>query len=268
MSMRMTTTAELGGEHQSFTIVGDGLTDLETGDGVMKMNIDGYEGLGDVKGYDAMSDAGSVEIRIVDGAGYMKLPAALGTMFGNGKWLKMPDLGVADSTMPGLGQSDPSKFLAYLETVSNGVKKVGTEEIRGVDTTHYSATLDLGQAVSRADVPHGLRDKLSDLFDNKAGFSAVPADVWVDREGITRRIKMQMDLGALVKDIAGAVPDAPKPEAIPDMTMTMSMDLYDFGVPVNVVAPPASETTEFPSFGPSGPSGAGFGSGYGNPNNA
>ena len=63
--------------------------------------------------------------------------------------------------MPGLGQSDPPQFLAYLETVSAGVTKVGTETMRGVDTTHYHATLDLAKAVDRADVPPSLRDELS-----------------------------------------------------------------------------------------------------------
>ena len=38
--------------------------------------------------------------------------------------------------------------------------------------------------------------------------------------------------------------------------MTMSMDLYDFGVPVHVVAPPADEVTEFP-LGTTGSTGAG-----------
>ena len=48
-----------------------------------------------------------------------------------GKWLKMPGIGDANGVLPGLGQSDPSQFLAYLETVSDGVKKVGSERFAG-----------------------------------------------------------------------------------------------------------------------------------------
>ena len=251
VSMTMTMTG-LGEETEAVEVVVDGVTEFETGNSSMKMQ---FGGLG------SEDEIGGMETRVVDGVAYLQMPAALGGMFGEGKWLKMPDLGSADSAMPGLGQSDPSKFLAYLETVSNGVKKVGTDLIRGIETTHYAATLDLGKAVNRADMPASLRDELRELF-NGDSFSAIPADVWVDEDGIARRIRLQLDLGDLIEDLPGVSEDAPA------MTMTMSMDLYDFGVPVHVVAPPASDVTEFPSFGPSGPSGADFGFGDDNPKGA
>jgi hypothetical protein len=209
----------------------DGVTDFATGDAEMEMRFSGPA---------TKLFSGGIEMRVVDHTAYMKLPASLGSMFGNGKWLKIPNIGAADTTAPGAGETDPSKFLAYLETVSSNVTKVGTETIRGVETTHYQASLDLGKAADRADVPASLRDELRRLLGAKAN-SAIPADVWVDGNGLARRVKMTIELG---------VPTVAAPAGDP-IKIAVSMDLYDFGVPVHVVAPPADQITVFP-FGPSG----------------
>jgi hypothetical protein len=225
MSMRMTASGGPGGE--SFVVTADGVADFVTGNGVLTMKIDGIG-----------PELGAIEMRIVDGAAYMKMPESLGRMFGDGGWVKTPDLGAADHALPGLGQSDPSEFLAYLETVSNGVRKVGSDLIRGVETTHYAASLDLGKAVDHADVPRELRDELRKLLGKGSGASPIPADVWVDGDGLARRIELELNLGDLLGTDAPPGDDAP--------TMSVSMDLYDFGVPVNVVAPPADQVTELP----------------------
>ncbi len=226
MSLRM--VAGLGKER--FEVTGDGVADFTTGDSVLAMHAAGLGSSGD-----------GIAMRIVDGAAYMKVPTSLGGLLGGGKWLKMPDLGDADSAVPGLGQSDPSQFLAYLEGASAGVKKVGSESIRGVDTTHYTAVLDLAQAIHRAEVPPELRDEFNNLFGKRGAPSAMPADVWVDANGLARRIKLQLDLGAFGGDAPGVGDKVP--------TITIAMDLYDFGVPVNVKAPPADQVAPFPSLG-------------------
>jgi hypothetical protein len=236
---RMSMSMEAGIGGASFAVSGEGITNFTNGDSSLTMKYAAPRVL----------SGGAIEIRVVDGDGYMKMPEFLGEIFGSDKWFKMPDVGDANSAVPGLGQSDPSEFLAYLEGVSAGVKKVGSEPIRGVDTTHYSASIDLRKAVARADAPQSLRDEIKDLFGNSDGPAAtIPADVWVDDDGLARRIKLQLDFG----DIAPA--DA---EAGDLPTMTISMDLYDFGVPVHVEAPPADEVTEFPfPLGATGSTGA------------
>ena len=228
MSMRVSADATAG----SFALTADGVTDFTTGDAQLTMQFAGPA---------AELFSGGIEMRMLDHTAYIKMPASLGSMFGGGKWLKMPNLGTADGALPGAGQTDPSKFLAYLETVSNGVTTIGHEEIRGVDTTHYHASLDLGKAVDRADVPASLRDELRGLLGAKPG-STIPADVWVDGDGLARRVKMQIDESSLfsIADVKTKLP-----------TIAVSMDLYDFGVPVHVEAPPAGEIQAFP-FGPSG----------------
>jgi len=229
----MTISAD-GSDAGAFTTTADGVTDFTTGDSIMTMDFPGF-------GSEA---GGSIEMRMVDGNAYLKMPASLGGGMFGGEWMKMPGIGDAGGVLPGLGQSDPSQFLAYLETVSNGVKKVGTDSIRGVDTTHYEATLDLAKAIDRADVPESLRDDLGEIVQKHGVSFTMPADVWVDNDGLARRVQLKLDLAQM----AGTDRETGLP------VMTMSMDFYDFGVPVHVEAPPADEVTEFP-FGPTGSTG-------------
>jgi hypothetical protein len=130
--------------------------------------------------------------------------------------------------------------------VSTGVAKIGSETIRGVETTHYKATLDLAKAVDRANVPASLRDDLGKIVRRNGASLTIPADVWVDNDGLARRIQLKLDLAKLAGPDGGM--DVP--------ALTMSMDLYDFGVPVHVEAPPPGETVPFP-VGPSGTVGTG-----------
>ena len=91
-----------------------------------------------------------------------------------------------------------------------------------------------------------MRDDLGKIVHKNGTSLTIPADVWVDNDGLARRIQLKLDLAKLAGPDGGT--DGP--------VLTMSMDLYDFGVPVHVEAPPASETVPFP-VGPSGTIGAG-----------
>jgi hypothetical protein len=68
------------------------------------------------------------------------------------------------------------------------------------------------------------------------GSPTVPMDVWVDSDGRVRRMNFDMH----VTVAAGTSTD-----------MTMSMEYFDFGVPVHPHAPPASQTTDMASLGAS-----------------
>ena len=211
---------------EGFALTGNGVSDFIAGDGTMTMQFSGPA---------AKFLKGAMEVRTVDGVGYLKMPEFLGA----DKWLKTPDLGTS-GVAPGLGQSDPTQFLAYLETVSNDVTKVGSDTIRGVETTHYHASLDLGKAVDRAKVPASLRADLHKLLHPTSG-GTIPADVWVDGDGLARRVQLKIDVGTTFS-IADFQTGGP-------LKITVSMDLYDFGVPVHVVAPPASDTIDMKDFG-------------------
>ncbi len=219
------------GSVSDVTANGDGAIDLGSGDSQLTMHFGG-----------AMASfvPGGIEARTVGGVAYVRLPTIRGFELPAGKhWLEVDpsQLGGASAGSPlGLGGgSDPTKFLAYLEKVSNSVHEVGSDEIRGVETTHYRASLDLGKAVDRANVPPALRDAAGALLGQ---FGDVPVDVWVDAHGLLRRMRMELDLASFLRG-AGASGTSGVSGATP--TVTVSLDLYDFGSPVRVVAPPADE---------------------------
>ncbi len=65
-----------------------------------------------------------------------------------------------------------------------------------------------------------------------AGSVSAPAEAWIDAQGRVRRLVVTMSLGGQL-----ATP----------MTMTMTEDLYDFGVRTNVTPPSADLVVELSS---------------------
>jgi hypothetical protein len=136
-----------------------------------------------------------------------------------GKWVKMDIEKLAKKEGVDLGaimnanQADPSQSLRML-MASSDARITGSERIRGVQTTHYAFNIDL--------------EKLA--HDNKAfkqlkevtGSAFAPAEAWIDARGRVRRLAVTMSLGAQLGT---------------PVTMTMTEDLYDFGVQTNITRP-------------------------------
>lgn len=150
-SARMTgdMTMDVLGRKVSFTI--DGTTAFDNSRADIKMDMSAM--LGMIPGAPAKL---VVEARMVDGAMYMnfgdmmraiaggrELPPSLRAV----KWLKID---VSKLTKGGAGSS-PSSFTQYLEylrgVAKGGVQTVGSDTVRGVTTTHYTAAIDLQQAM-------------------------------------------------------------------------------------------------------------------------
>jgi hypothetical protein len=228
------------GPVDSFTVNGDGAVDFGSGDSQLTMTFGGQVG--------SMLGGDGIEFRMVDGVGYMRMPSGLGILRPGGKpWVAIDNSsmgGAPSSASPfGLGdQTDPTKALAYLEAVSNEIHEVGPEQIRGVDTTHYSATLDLTKAINdNANVPPGLRESMKEL----AGlFGDIPANVWIDGDGRLRRMSLTLDVGHMFRGLEtnGTTP-------ADNLVVTETLDFYDFGTPVHVEAPPADQVSQFPNAG-------------------
>jgi hypothetical protein len=152
-------------------------------------------------------------------------------------------LGDTSGSVPGLGQSDPRQFLASLETISDNVKQVGSEVVRGVETTHYHATLDLAKSLDTASVPPELRDAEKQFLGAiGTGAPAMPVDVFIDGDGYVRRISLGLDLGSF----AGLLGGGRSGGTGPAFSMTVSLDLFDFGTPVSVQAPPPDQVSQAP----------------------
>jgi hypothetical protein len=110
-----------------------------------------------------------------------------------------------------LGQLDPSKTFKAFHAVTK-LQEKGTQEIDGVETTHYAVTVDTARALKAqgmaGQVPQGQMPK------------TIMYNVWVDGDNLVRKLKMNVQGNAV------------------DMTLSQ------WGEPVDISAPPPSETTD------------------------
>ena len=206
---------------QSFQLEAEGLIDYETGHGVMTMDM----GALGIPG----APAGDAEMRMLGSVVYMKLP---GNELGNRPWIKfdLEAMGESGAPVPGLNpaSNDPRGVLDALRGVSGEVEEVGTEKVRNVETTHYRATVDLDKAQDA--VPEARREDFA-AFAEQLDIDSLPIDVWVDSEGRARRFAYEVE--------------TPETGQAPASQVELVIDLYDFGVEVDVKAPPESEVTDY-----------------------
>jgi hypothetical protein len=176
-----------------------------------------------------MSGMGQMQEVVTPTAFYMRVPAGMAGVLGDATkpWVEIRysamkaagvDFNKLMNANPG---TDPSSMLQLLSK-STGIRQVGNGTVRGVKTTHYAGTSTMLDMI-RAEGMSGAVDlsKLPAGVEN----SQIHLDVWVDKTGLARRVSMAMDMA-----LYGS--------------MTMSMDLYDFGKPVSVTVPPASIVTD------------------------
>lgn len=151
-----------------------------------------------------------------------------------GKWVKMDPEKLAKKEGVDLGavmnanQADPSQSLRML-MASSDARVTGSERIRGVQTMHYAFNIDFEK------LAHDNK-ALKQLTDATGSVSA-PAEAWIDAKGRVRRLAVTMSLGGQL----------PTP-----MTMTMTEDLYDFGVRTNITRPAEDLVVDLSSLSGSG----------------
>lgn len=152
-----------------------------------------------------------------------------GTGPGGKSWGKF-DLASSDQGGAGLellverGRSArPARWLALLTGVRD-VDEEGTEEIRDVETRHFTMTADLREVAGNAPSPFALAAE--DLLDT-IGAVTVSVEAWLGPDDLPRRITYMLD-PAVSKDLAHA-----------------TVDLFDYGTPVERVLPPVSEVFDF-----------------------
>lgn len=186
---------------------------------------------------------GTIHMIITGDILYMKLPAALASQIPGSKPFVKVDLqqlsqqqGVNISALQ--QNPDATAQLDMLRGVSNDVHEVGKEQVRGVATTHYQATVDLKKAEGTLTNPDA--KAAMQRSEQILGTSTFPIDVWVDAQGRTRRLNYQMDLSKVT------VPNQGSGQKL-NGQMKLSMELFDFGTPVNVTAPPADQTSDLSS---------------------
>src|SRR6266487_5786666 len=195
--------ARSGALNMRFTLPAEARAQLGGAEPTMQMIMDGRHGL----------------------VMYMRSP--LFKTLSAGKWLKLDmaklakKQGVDLSSLMNANQADPSQSLHML-MASTDAHPVGYDRVRGVFTTHYTLNIDLARLAKD-------NKELRETFDavrELTGINSYPAEAWIDDQGRIRRMKIDMSFNA---PTGGA------------FTMSMTEELYAFGIKVDVRPPAASE---------------------------
>jgi hypothetical protein len=214
-SSRFTFAAELDSSYGSFSFHGKGIYDGKDKSGWMNMHFqvpaDVQAQLGPDPSIEMIFDAHHGLVLYMRSSIFPGVPT--------GKWVKMDvgklakEEGVDVGALMDANQADPSQALKML-MASNGAHAQGIDRVRGVRTTHYMFRIDLERLV------HDNKE-LKELVDT-TGMRSIPAEAWIDAQGRVRRLtaamKMDANLGTPV-------------------TMTITEDLFDFGVHANIIPP-------------------------------
>jgi hypothetical protein len=170
--------------------------------------------------------AGAIEVILLDGSVYEKLPSAAASALGTDKpWLKV-DLSGSPLAGP-LGtaslsnQADPTQLLQQI-TKSGTITKVSHETLNGTATTHYAITVDVAKMVQTMTGNDQEKQALSELHVGN-----VPFDIWVDSNNLPVRITSKTAYANPLTDESLAV--------------TMTLDYSGWGQPVTIQAPPADQ---------------------------
>jgi hypothetical protein len=226
-----------------------GTATVTVGDTTLKIAIDGVQQFPhDGAGADASMkitytdappplDGLTIESLVKDGTVYLalgpvleaagrELPPSLDGI----KWAEVTTAdGSGAQTGLTAGSSDPSGALDQLLGITNGsVEKIGPDTVRGAPATHYRASVNVRRAIARA--PQSEQDEVRDAL--AALPAEFPVDVWIDADGRLVRESLDLDFKVSGQSVSESV----------------VQELYDFGTPVHVEAPPPEQTTKLDRF--------------------
>lgn len=140
---------------------------------------------------------------------------------GVGRWTKVDGRALAQGVTSGMPSStNPLDSFEQLRAVDSPIEEVGEEDVRGTWTTHYRTRLDMAKVLAAMpDEQRAASAALAEMAD-------VPVDVWLDDEDRPRRQRMLFT----VPGGAG--------------TVTMTIEAFDFGTPVDIELPPADQVDD------------------------
>jgi hypothetical protein len=228
-----TITTQIPQQEGPITLTGEGEFDYTGQQGTL--TYDFSELLGTLGQQDAAEPA---EIILDGNVFYMKFPLLSGLIPGGKPWIKF-DLeslagqqGIDLGQLQQVNQGDPSQTLDYLRAVGS-VEEVGTEEIRGVETTHYRGVIELDKAVELA--PEESREQMRQSIEQlkeQTGLSELPIEVWVAADGLPAKVQYSFS-GSLTGTEGGD-----------DISTIFAMELFDWGTDVAIEIPPENEITD------------------------
>ena len=126
---------------------------------------------------------------------------------------------------------DPRTLLDVLKAASAQIETVGSEELHGVETTHYRATIDPREYANVA--PTETHEELFSLAEQlgvQSGLATLPVDVWFDSNGLVRRLLLEIS--------------ATKPGSSESSDASIAFELWDYGEDVEIALPPVTQVVD------------------------
>ena len=131
---------------------------------------------------------------------------------------------------------ESTQLLSYLQSVStSAVTTVGPATIKGVATTEYKTTVDLTKAADQKS-PAALEAIRS--LEAQVNATTMPVQVWLDGQGRVRQVTNQLQVSTNSQSNGSTT--------VPAVSGSVSttVDYYDFGTPVTVQPPSASQVDD------------------------
>jgi hypothetical protein len=215
------------------TMVATGGVDERQGHMSMEMDMAPlFEAVAEQTGESLPSEASEpMRVVVVGDDFYMHMPI-LEAMTGPG-WFhgRMSEM-AGSAGAPLGGASDPAAMLDMLRGLADDVQELGPDEVRGVRVSGYAGTISVDDAL--AAVPADDRARLELQLDTVGG-TDIDVEVWVDDDGLPRRLVLALGEVLAATGLEGS--------------MRMTMDLFDYGRPVEVTPPPPEETIPMSELG-------------------
>jgi hypothetical protein len=185
---------------------------------------------GGLEGMEAFADAFAQPLEVITSGDRSWVKWGLLAMFGLGDDMGLVgrDLGGPElSSRWGLGGGGtPADLLELLADADADVEVVGSEDIRGVTTTHYRAALDI------ATLAEGLEAAERDALESELGAPAgagYTVELWVDDQDQLHRLMLTID-------------DIPPGAEGGDLErLEITYDLWDHGLDLGITPPPADQ---------------------------
>jgi hypothetical protein len=235
------------GAKEPFAFTGDGAFDTTTGRSSFTLDMSSFAsllgglfaGATQTGGPDFGDPAGWKIEAIQDGhVMYVRFPA-MTEQLPNGKTWVREDLqrsarasGIDFGDLRQFTNSDPRAMLDFLRAATGEIETVGTEELRGVATTHYRATIDPLDYEKLA-LPGKQGEEVRSLFREmitESGIGKMPVDIWLDGFGLVRKLTMSFS--------------ATQPGTSETAAASMTFEMYDYGTDVAIEVPSAADVVD------------------------
>ena len=240
-------SAALPGADEPFTVSGEGAfdqasrrasfaVDMSSLAKLLGRFVSGFGGVGaaDLPDFDD-PEGWMIEVVKDGNVDYLRFPAIDDKLPAGKSWIRgtrgnVNAAGIGLKEIDSFTHNDPRDFLDALRDLSGDVETVGRVELRGVETTHYRVLVDPAELAKSAGRDHGSTQALLGQLGGRADVADVPLDVWIDTDGLVRKLSMR---------VAASDPGTSQTGGL-----ELAFELWDYGQDVEIDVPPASQVVD------------------------